>query len=96
MNSAQKRGWRRENNFEIEIMVEWVNSPDKYVATGEKGKDGTIEMKKAGHYKEAFGKGSYNKINWRSFLLRMGIDESKFLPGATIVTDEITHLDVIM
>ena len=93
MNSAQRRKWRRGNEEEIDELIEWMNSPDKYVSSGEKNPDGILEMKKADSHRIAFGK-RFNKADWKSYLLRMGV-VSEFMSGGEVNMRRI-RLDVVM
>ncbi|MBM2817798.1 MAG: hypothetical protein HW401_388 [Parcubacteria group bacterium] len=93
MNSAQRRNWRRGNEEEINELVKWMNSPDKYVSSGEKSNDSTLEMKKVDSHRTAFGK-RFNKADWKSYLLRMGV-VSEFSSG-DVVTVRRIKLDVVI
>src|SRR3989344_7566275 len=98
MNSSQRRNWRREKAEETDELIRWINSPDRYIASGEKSSssDGIIEMTRERHYKAAFGKPSDHKAGWKTYLIRMGVDPSKFSPEVvfeeTIVVTEKIHL----
>ena len=93
MNSAQRRNWGRENAEEIDEIIKWMDSPDKYVLSGEKNSDGTLEMKKIDSHKIAFGK-RFNKADWKSYLLRMGV-VSEFVSGGAVNVRRV-QLDVVM
>ena len=93
MNSAQRRNWRRENAEEIDEIIKWMDSPDKYVLSGEKSHDGTLKMKKADSHKIAFGK-RFNKADWKFYLLRMGV-VSEFMSGDEVNVRRV-RLDAVM
>ena len=93
MNISQRRNWRRENAEEIDEIVGWVGSPDKYVLSGEKSHDGTLKMKKVDSHKIAFGK-RFNKADWKFYLLRMGV-VSEFISGDAVNVRRV-QLDVVM
>lgn len=93
MNSARKRLWRRENEEEIDWLIKWINSPDRYVSSGEKNHDGILEMRKDDSYRIAFGK-RFNKTDWKLYLLRMGV-VSEFV-SEDAVDVRRNKLDVVM
>jgi len=89
MKNAQRRRWRREDEEEIGGLIKWINSPEKYVLSGQKN-DGILEMKKADTHKTAFGK-RFSKGDWRAYLLSTGaVSESE------LGTVTRTKLDIVM
>ncbi len=81
MNSKQrrsvKRKWLSENAEEIERLINWINGPNKFVASEASSGD-CIDMRL--EQMAAFGsKWKSPKSYWKDYLLKRGVKSSQFI-----------------
>jgi hypothetical protein len=71
-----KRKFSRENEKEMNDLIDWINGPDFFVMGGI-NKDGIIMM--VPEYKKAFGdKYEYDKEYWKEYLIKHGVSPDSF------------------